>query len=818
MKNYVCNINDLSKSKTHKIAEEDWNFFDFLSFPYKQYLVKFIKEYLDEITNESSENMIFLTELNSIQCIPYREYFINVGYTSVLFKGYMWYYLDDYRISKFVNNGPLLVIDCCNNYGRHIYFHNENSTIITEVHTEELSKEFVVKKMFEMVSKEYNQIYHIKISDNKALSTKILRNCEGAYDDIKSGISCVSITLEFENRRINLCFKDMNIRYIEQQIVLNQIRNYLHLTTNRVHEVGIVLMGEGLYYDVCSSELERNDFAEKVTRLQPLSSPCFAKLCTVDNTNYQVTSSNVYTIRSVLKSFNSSNSSTVYWKAYADEDYCLEVKEIIKQDCYTCTLQNKNENVYSLHLVLPKEVWKHETSKGHFLPLSKLSSQNYQVFMKQSTLSTPLLSYSIASIQPSIPSSFDDLQKFQQNQLLLFSIFYPCNSSLSYHEIPSYPYYWYSLQQDSSILHQSYHQQQLLFNGQMNSQNQLSGHFYSPQTNCSSYILSNKVLYKQDDWCEEYQNMQSNYHICNQFACFTYQTHHYSLYGDIDGNINICCAGLTIHLGTGRAKQYPSIKPVDETVNTVSKETLEDEENQHDDIMTKVLQDHQDVAFQWSTLGGNYLENSWIQNIYDMFKSEVDDDCTGDRLTLFLQAAKSVFRNHFSTQQLNDSIQFEDIDLDEDEEIIEDVSFLLVLHEEDDITRLNGFTFDFTKGCTEGRLVTQQGDMVFCGEVLNKKLHGKGSWFYKTGAKCYEGMFMNNLKHGKGKFYYPNGTLMYDGEWERDFMNGEGRLFKPVNLKYTNSDIRRYLISHADKSDSISLARRYDIYSLGSSL
>ena len=266
------------------------------------------------------------------------------------------------------------------------------------------------------------------------------------------------------------------------------------------------------------------------------------------------------------------------------------------------------------------------------------------------------------------------------------------------------------------------------------------------------------------------------------------------------------------------AKYYPSIKPVGKTVNTVSKETQEDEENQHDDIMTKVLQDHQDVASQWSTLGGNYLENSWIQIIYDMFKSEVDDDCTGDRLTLFLQAAKSVFRNHFSTQQLNDSIQFEDIDLDEDEEIIEDVSFLLVLHEEDDITRLNGFTFDFTKGCTEGRLVTQQGDMVFCGEVLNNKLHGKGSWFYKTGAKCYEGMFMNNLKHGKGKFYYPNGTLMYDGEWEHDFMNGEGKLYKPVNLKYANSDIRRYIISHADKSNTISLARRFNVYSLGSSI
>ena len=211
MKNYVCNINDLSKSKIHKIAEEDWNFFDFLSFPYKQYLVKFIKEYLDEITNEPSASIIFLTELNSIQCIPYREVFINAGYISVLFKGYMWYYLDDYRISKFVNNGPLLVIDCCNNYARHIYFHNENSTVITEVYIEEISKEVVIKKLFAMVSKEYLRNYSIDISNNKTISTRILKNCEGAYNDIKNGISRVSITLENEDHRINICFKCFKI-------------------------------------------------------------------------------------------------------------------------------------------------------------------------------------------------------------------------------------------------------------------------------------------------------------------------------------------------------------------------------------------------------------------------------------------------------------------------------------------------------------------------------------------------------------------------------------------------------------------------------
>ena len=83
-----------------------------------------------------------------------------------------------------------------------------------------------------------------------------------------------------------------------------------------------------------------------------------------------------------------------------------------------------------------------------------------------------------------------------------------------------------------------------------------------------------------------------------------------------------------------------------------------------------------------------------------------------------------------------------------------------------------------------------------CGQFLNGKMHGKGTFTYADGATyfgdfkngkefgkgifiCwahgakYEGAFKNGLKHGKGSYNYPDGAT-YVGEWRYGKRHGSG--------------------------------------------
>ena len=60
------------------------------------------------------------------------------------------------------------------------------------------------------------------------------------------------------------------------------------------------------------------------------------------------------------------------------------------------------------------------------------------------------------------------------------------------------------------------------------------------------------------------------------------------------------------------------------------------------------------------------------------------------------------------------------------------------------------------------------------GEILNKKLHGKGKYTWVSGD-IYEGDWVENKRHGYGKQIYINGEI-YEGGWSNNQRHGKGVL------------------------------------------
>ena len=118
------------------------------------------------------------------------------------------------------------------------------------------------------------------------------------------------------------------------------------------------------------------------------------------------------------------------------------------------------------------------------------------------------------------------------------------------------------------------------------------------------------------------------------------------------------------------------------------------------------------------------------------------------------------------------------------------------------------------KGCGEGKLVTEGGEVVYEGAFEDYLFCGNGSQFYRNGQVEYEGSFSQNVLNGKGRWYFPNGCLHYDGMWKDGLMEGNGMLYKPVNLEYANAALRLFLRKKGGSSPFISVAKDYDIYNV----
>ena len=62
--------------------------------------------------------------------------------------------------------------------------------------------------------------------------------------------------------------------------------------------------------------------------------------------------------------------------------------------------------------------------------------------------------------------------------------------------------------------------------------------------------------------------------------------------------------------------------------------------------------------------------------------------------------------------------------------------------------------------------------LIFEGEYINKKRHGKGKEYYDDGKLKYEGEYLNGTRNGKGKEFYNDEKLKSEGEYINGKKNG----------------------------------------------
>ena len=84
------------------------------------------------------------------------------------------------------------------------------------------------------------------------------------------------------------------------------------------------------------------------------------------------------------------------------------------------------------------------------------------------------------------------------------------------------------------------------------------------------------------------------------------------------------------------------------------------------------------------------------------------------------------------------------------------------------IIEKNGFGKEYKLGTNR---------LIFEGEYINGKRHGKGKEYYYDGKLKFEGEYLNGKKwNGKGKeYYYCNDELKFEGEYLNGERNGKGK-------------------------------------------
>ena len=85
----------------------------------------------------------------------------------------------------------------------------------------------------------------------------------------------------------------------------------------------------------------------------------------------------------------------------------------------------------------------------------------------------------------------------------------------------------------------------------------------------------------------------------------------------------------------------------------------------------------------------------------------------------------------------------------------------------------------------KGKLYNAYEDrLLFEGEFLNGKKHGKGKEYTYIGKINFEGEYLNGIINGKGKEYFDDGKIKYEGNYLNGLRHGEGILY------YNNGKIR----------------------------
>lgn len=68
----------------------------------------------------------------------------------------------------------------------------------------------------------------------------------------------------------------------------------------------------------------------------------------------------------------------------------------------------------------------------------------------------------------------------------------------------------------------------------------------------------------------------------------------------------------------------------------------------------------------------------------------------------------------------------------------------------------------------------EEGNLIYLGEVVQGKPHGKGKSFGLDGTVLYDGDWRFGVSHGKGTSYYSDGQIRYTGDWKNDKADGFG--------------------------------------------
>ncbi|XP_075968039.1 MORN repeat-containing protein 2 isoform X2 [Anarhichas minor] len=67
---------------------------------------------------------------------------------------------------------------------------------------------------------------------------------------------------------------------------------------------------------------------------------------------------------------------------------------------------------------------------------------------------------------------------------------------------------------------------------------------------------------------------------------------------------------------------------------------------------------------------------------------------------------------------------------------------------------------------------TSAGGVIYTGEWLEDKIHGRGTLQHPSGA-LYEGEFQENMYHGTGTYTFPDGST-YKGHFHNNRLEGDG--------------------------------------------
>ncbi len=83
----------------------------------------------------------------------------------------------------------------------------------------------------------------------------------------------------------------------------------------------------------------------------------------------------------------------------------------------------------------------------------------------------------------------------------------------------------------------------------------------------------------------------------------------------------------------------------------------------------------------------------------------------------------------------------------------------------------------------KGILYDKDGFLIYQGDFLKENYHGTGDRYARDGRLIYSGEFKDNLYHGRGKLY-GNPRLIYEGEFHSGEFHGKGNLYDGNKLLY----------------------------------